>query len=105
MPPKNIASKSPTGSTQKYDCQIQMDSDSKARRDKEDPKHTKALEATTKETIYISDVEGVASTEAFTAATLLYDSNNVRTIEACQDEVVAAKQWKKSAKAALKASQ
>ena len=62
MPPKNTASKSPTETTQKSDCQIQMDSNAKAQRDKENSKHTKALEATAKETIYISEVAGVVAT-------------------------------------------
>ena len=35
----------------------------------------------------------------------MYDSNNVGTLEACRDAVVAANQWIKSAKAALKAAQ
>ena len=61
--------------------------------------------ATAKKKVYLSEVAGVAATEAFTAATLLYDSNDVRTLEACQYAVVAAKQWTKSAKAALKAAQ
>ena len=81
-----------------------MDSDAKARRDKENPKHTEALAATAKK-ISIYQRSGVAATEAFTAATLLYDSNYVRTLEACQDAVVAVKQWTKSAKAMLKSAQ
>ena len=60
--------------------------------------------ATAKKKIYLSEVAGVAATEAFTAATLLYASNDVRTLEACRDAVVAAKQWTKSSKAALKAA-
>ena len=82
-----------------------MDSDNKARRDKEDQKHTEALVVTAKKNIYLSEVAGVAATEAFTAATILYNSNDVRTLKACRDAVVAAKQWTKSAKAALKAAQ
>ena len=53
MPPKQTASKSPTGATRKSDRQIKIDSDAKARRDKEDTKHTEALAAMAKEkTIY-----------------------------------------------------
>ena len=48
MSPKITASKSPMGATRKSDRQIQMDSDTMARRDKEDPKHTEALAATSK---------------------------------------------------------
>ena len=44
-------------------------------------------------------------TEAFTTPTLLYDSNNVATLEACRDAVLAAKEWIKSAKSALKVDQ
>ena len=105
MPPKKTASKSPTGATQKSDCQIKMDSDAKAWGDKEDTKHTEALAATANEKIYLSEVVGVAVTDAFTSTTLLYDSNAVETLEACRDALVAAKQWIKSAKAALKAAQ
>ena len=104
MPLKITVSKSPTGATRNSDCQIQMDSGVKARRNEEDLKHTEALVATKKK-LYLSEVAGVASTESFTAATLLYNSDDVRTPEACRDAVVAAKQWTKSAKAALKASQ
>ena len=57
-----------------------MDINAKARTDKEDPKHNKSLAATAKEKIYLSEVAGVAATEAFTAATLLYDSNDVGTL-------------------------
>ena len=81
-----------------------MDSDAKAQRDKEDTNHTKALAATAKEKSYLSEVAGVSETEDFTVATLLYDSNNVGTLEACRDAVVVANQWIKSAKAALKAA-
>ena len=59
-----------------------MDRNTKARRDKEDTKNTEALAATAKEKIYLSEVAGVAATEAFTAATLLYESNDVGTLEA-----------------------
>ena len=83
MPPKITVSKSPTGATRKSDRQIQTDSDVKARRTEEDLKHTEALVATAKKKIYLSEVAGVAATEAFTTATLLYESNNVRTLEAC----------------------
>ena len=69
-----------------------MGRDAKARRDKDDPKHTEALAAMAKEKIYLSEVAGVAATEAFTASTLLYNSNDVRTLEACRDVVVATKQ-------------
>ena len=62
MPPKNTASKSPTGATRKSDHQIQIDSNAKARRDKEDLKHTEALAATANKKIYLSEVEGVAAT-------------------------------------------
>ena len=41
------------GATQKSDCQIQMDSNAKAWRDKEDPKHTEALAAMAKEKTYL----------------------------------------------------
>ena len=75
-----------------------MDSDAKARRDKEDPKYTEALAATSKEKIYLSEIAGVAATEAFTTTTLLYDSNDIRTLEACPYVVVAAKQWKNQPK-------
>ena len=74
MPLKNTASKSPTGATRKSDRQIKMDSEAKARHDKEDSKHTKAIAATAKGKIYLSEVVGVAATEAFTSATLMYDS-------------------------------
>ena len=57
-----------------------MDSDAKARYDKEDTKHTKALVDTANGEKYLSEVAGVAATESFTAATLLYDSNNVGTL-------------------------
>ena len=105
MPPKITVSKSPTGATRKSDRQIQMDSGVKTRRNEEDLKHTEVLVATAKNKIYLSEVAGVAATEAFTAATILYNSNDVRTLEACRGAVVAAKQWIKSAKAALKAVQ
>ena len=82
-----------------------MDSDTKARRDKEDMKHTESLAATAKEKIYLSEVAGVAATKAFTAATLLYKSNDVGKLEACRYALVAAKQWIKSANATLKAAQ
>ena len=82
-----------------------MDSNAKAQCDKEYTKRTEALTATAKENIYLSDVAGVPATEAFTAATLLYNSNDVRKLEACKDATVAAKQWTKSAKAAPKTAQ
>ena len=69
-----------------------MDSDAKARHDKEYLKHTEALAAKAKEKSYLSEVAGVAATESFTDATLMYDSNDVGTLEACRDAVVAAKQ-------------
>ena len=81
-----------------------MDSNVKARRNEKYLKHTEAFVATAKKKIYLSEVAGVAATEAFTAATLLYDSNNVMTLEACRYAVVSAKQWTKSSKAALKAA-
>ena len=83
MPPKITMSKSPTGATRKSDRQIQMDSNAKARQDKEDLKHTEALAATAKKHIYLSEVAGVAATKAVTAVTLLYKSNNVGTLESC----------------------
>ena len=82
-----------------------MDSDEKALQDKEDLKHTEALAAMAKEKNLSIKVAGVAATEAFTTTTLLYDSNDVGTLEACRDAVVAAKQLTKSSKAALKALQ
>ena len=85
MPPKITVSKSPTGSTRESDRQIQMYIDFKAQRNEEYLKHTEALVATAKKKIYLSEVAGVAATEAFTSATLLYDSNDVRTLEACRD--------------------
>ena len=60
-----------------------MDSNTKARRDKEDPKHTEALAATAKKKIYLSEVAVVAENEDFTAATLLYSSNDIGKLEAC----------------------
>ena len=92
MLPKNTASKSPTGATRRSDRQIKRKSDAKAQRDKEDTKHSEALTATAKEKIYLSEVAGVAETEAFTITTLMYESNNVGALEACRDVVVAAKQ-------------
>ena len=53
MPPKNTASKSKTGDTQKSDFQIQMDRYAKARRDKEDPKHIEALASKAKGKSYL----------------------------------------------------
>ena len=55
MPPKNTASKSPTGATQKSDRQIKTDSEAKARRDKEEPKHTEVIAATAN-FFYLSEV-------------------------------------------------
>ena len=82
-----------------------MDSGIKARRNEEDQKHTETLVAMAKKHSYISEVAGVAATEAVSSITIHYDSNDAGTLEACRDAVVAAKQWTKSAKAALKAAQ
>ena len=59
-----------------------MDSGIKARRNEEDLNHTETLVAMAKKHIYISEVAGVAATEAFTSITIHYDSNDVRTLEA-----------------------
>ena len=72
------------------------------RKTRSTPRHLRTRQ---RKKIYLSEVAGVAANEAFTAATLMYDSNDVGTLEAYRDAVVATKQWIKSAKAALKSAQ
>ena len=72
------------------------------RKTRSTPRH---LQTRQRKKIYLSEVTGVAATEALTAAILLYDSIDVGTLEACRYAVVAAKQWIESAKSALKAAQ